>query len=73
MPPTTSSNTGPLALVNPATGKPVIQTPTPLTRLNYFDGKFLLRRPPEGRARLPPPTRRARTRRAARAWSTATT
>ena len=32
---------GPLVLVTSESGVTVIPQPTPLTRLNYFDGKFL--------------------------------
>jgi hypothetical protein len=35
------NNTTPLVLVGSHNGVSVIPTPTPLTRLNYFDGKFL--------------------------------
>ncbi len=35
------NNTAPLVLVGSHNGVTVIPTPTPLTRLNYFDGKFL--------------------------------
>ena len=34
-------NTAPLVLVGSQNGVTVIPAPTPLTRLNYFDGKFL--------------------------------
>ena len=32
---------GPLVLVGAQNGVTLIPSPTPLTRLNYFDGKFL--------------------------------
>ena len=38
---TTSRKSGPLVLVGRETGVTVVPSPTPLTRLNYFDGKFL--------------------------------
>lgn len=37
----TTTSDGELILVGPNTGYPMIPAPTPLTRLNYFDGKFL--------------------------------
>jgi len=38
---TSPTSSGPLVLVGPQTGLTVIPAQTPLTRLNYFDGKFL--------------------------------
>ena len=38
---TSNITKGPLVLVTQQNGVTVIPQPTPLTRLNYFDGKFL--------------------------------
>ncbi|MBE0659927.1 MAG: hypothetical protein IH602_19695 [Bryobacteraceae bacterium] len=38
---TITKNPGPIVLVGEQNGITVIPSPTPLTRLNYFDGKFL--------------------------------
>jgi hypothetical protein len=37
----TTKKSGPIVLAGPRNGVTVIPSPTPLTRLNYFDGKFL--------------------------------
>lgn len=41
MPTAITQNPGPIVLVGEQNGITVIPSPTPLTRLNYFDGKFL--------------------------------